>query len=81
MSAAISADSSLYFDIGIQLWFYQAEMVGADEGAPDADVVWKPTIEFMDSIEVRVHRRWQPLLPNVVQCADICVAGGRGRLP
>lgn len=47
-----TAESSVYVDIGVNLWFFDEAHIGYPEGAPDYEKVWKPLIEFEGSIDM-----------------------------
>lgn len=47
-----TAEQSVAVDIGVQFFFVCPHHVGAAEGAPDAERVWKPKVQFDDAIDM-----------------------------
>jgi hypothetical protein len=48
-----TAESHVFVDVGVQLWFHDEQSIGAPEGEPDYDMVFKPELEFSGSQKMK----------------------------
>lgn len=52
LSELDTAQWSIKFDLGVQLWFHDKDHIDAPEGEPNYDNVWKPELEFVGAKEI-----------------------------
>lgn len=47
-----TSESTIEFDLGLQLWFISPDHVGVPSGSADQENIWRPDLEFHGSVEL-----------------------------